>query len=67
MTKKQPLHNSADMIYYIIERLGAIQENVDNMRLPTAYRRIQECKKDLNKVLSTVREKALREEGEHRV
>ena len=51
------------MIYYIIERLGVIQENVDNMRLPTAYRRIQECKKDLNKVLSTVREQAIRKEG----
>jgi len=61
--KEQPLHEMCDTLYSNICRLDGVRENIDHMRLPTAYIRIKSCMDDLDTILGKLRNIALREEG----
>ncbi len=62
---EQPLHETCDNIYGLIGYLNGMKTDLDHMRIISAFTRINSLEKDLNKMLSTVREIALRTEGEH--
>jgi len=62
---EQPLHETCDKIYNHIVALDTIQNNLDHMRIVTASHKLKIIERELNSILSTVREIALRTEGEH--
>ncbi len=67
MTKKQPLHYACDTIHACIITLDGLDDNLNNMQILSVHNQTQHMKERLEKTLTTLREKALREEGEYRV
>ncbi len=65
--KKQPLHYACDTLYNCTVILEDIEDNMNKMQLLTAYRQKQDLKEKLDKLLSVLRNKALRDEGEYRI
>ena len=64
---EQPLHEVADVLYNCNVMLDNIIELIDKSHLITAYNRIQDVKKALDKKQYIIREIALKEEGEKEI
>ena len=63
--KKQPLHYACDTLHACIVTLDGLEYNINQMQLLSVYRQTQDIRDRLNKTLTALRNKALREEGEY--
>ncbi len=63
--EKQPLHDSCNDIFFTTEMMNGIIDNLDDMKIPLASRRLIELRNKLGSTLSRLREQALRIEGEY--
>jgi len=63
--KKQPLHYACDTIYSCILTLDGLDDNLNNMQILSVHNQTQHVKERLQKTLTAMRNKALREEGDY--
>lgn len=64
---KQPLHEVADSLYVVELNLGNLLNLLDQGKIVTVIRNIQKSKDTIHKAQFTIRETALRDEGEHAI
>ena len=60
----QPLHTACDTIHAKILKLEGMEQNLNSMQIVTVYKQLISVKSGLEAILSMLREKALRDEGE---
>ncbi len=63
--KKQPLHYACDTLHACIITLDGLEDNINRMQLLSVYRQSKDVRDRLDKTLTALRNKALREEGEY--
>ncbi len=63
--KKQPLHYACDTIHACIVNLEGIDQNLNSMQILSVHNQAQYIKERLEKTLTALRNKALRDEGEY--
>ena len=60
---KQPLHEACDKIYNVCENLLTIANDLDNNKLLTVNRKVQKANSELSRLLTQIRNAALKYEG----
>ena len=65
MKEEQQLHDICDRIWVLTTRTREVIERLEENNPVRAYTVARELENDLGKILTELREKALREEGQH--
>ncbi len=60
---KQPLHESCDKIYTVCENLLTVANDLDNGKLLTVNKKVQKANSELSRLLTQIRNAALKYEG----